>query len=249
MFRHQGKNRTFIHNLRLATLLSFVAGIVNVTGVLSMQTLTTNVTGHFAYFAEEIMKRDYAAAITFFVFTIFFLLGAFTSNFLTELISKKHPNLSHVIPISLEMIVLISVGLFGAQSSLSSSEGKWIAFSMLFAMGIQNSLVTKISQSTVRTTHLTGLFTDLGIELSQLFFYKKPDEKKKLKTSIYLRLSIIIFFFIGCISGGFLYNLLEMKTLFVAAIFLLFALLYDYIRLQFHVIKRKTFHHKTILDK
>ena len=249
MFRHQGKNRTFIHNLRLATLLSFVAGIVNVTGVLSVQTLTTNVTGHFAYFAEEIMKRDYAAAITFFVFTIFFLLGAFTSNFLAELISKKHPNLSHVIPISLEMIILIAVGVFGIASELSSIEGKWIAFAMLFAMGIQNSLVTKISQSTVRTTHLTGLFTDLGIELSQLFFYKKPEENKKLKTSIYLRLSIIIFFFIGCISGGFLYNLLEMKTLFVAATFLLFALLYDYIRLQFHVIKRKTFRHKTILDK
>ncbi|MDD2821984.1 MAG: YoaK family protein [Flavobacterium sp.] len=249
MFRHQGKNRTFIHNLRLATLLSFVAGIVNVTGVLSVQTLTTNVTGHFAYFAEEIMKRDYAAAITFFVFTIFFLFGAFTSNFLAELISRKHPNLSHVIPISLEMIILISVGIFGAQSALSSIEGKWIAFAMLFAMGIQNSLVTKISQSTVRTTHLTGLFTDLGIELSQLFFYKKPEENKKLKTSIYLRLSIIIFFFLGCILGGFLYNLLEMKTLFVAATFLLFALLYDYIRLQFHVIKRKTFRHKTILDK
>lgn len=249
MFRHQGKNRTFIHNLRLATLLSFVAGIVNVTGVLSVQTLTTNVTGHFAYFAEEIMKRDFVAAISFFVFTIFFLFGAFTSNFLAELISRKHPNLSHVIPISLEMIILISVGIFGAQSALSSIEGKWIAFAMLFAMGIQNSLVTKISQSTVRTTHLTGLFTDLGIELSQLFFYKKPEENKKLKTSIYLRLSIIIFFFLGCILGGFLYNLLEMKTLFVAATFLLFALLYDYIRLQFHVIKRKTFRHKTILDK
>ena len=244
MFRHQGKNRTFIHNLRLATLLSFVAGIVNVTGVLSVQTLTTNITGHFAYFAEEIMKRDYAAAIPFFVFTVFFLFGAFTSNFLAELISRKHPNLSHVIPIALEMIILISVGIFGVQSSLSSSEGKWIAFAMLFAMGIQNSLVTKISQSTVRTTHLTGLFTDLGIELSQLFFYKKPEENKKLKTSIYLRLSIIIFFFIGCISGGFLFNLLEMRTLFVAATFLLFALLYDYIRVQFNVIKRKTFRQK-----
>nr|WP_309760440.1 YoaK family protein [Flavobacterium sp.] len=240
MFRHQGKNRTFIHNLRLATLLSFVAGIVNFTGVLSVQTLTTNITGHFAYFAEEIMKRDYAAAIPFFVFTVFFLFGAFTSNFLAELISRKHPNLSHVIPIALEMIILISVGIFGVQSSLSSSEGKWIAFAMLFAMGIQNSLVTKISQSTVRTTHLTGLFTDLGIELSQLFFYKKPEENKKLKTSIYLRLSIIIFFFIGCISGGFLFNVLKMKTLFVAATFLLFALLYDYIRVQFYVIKRKT---------
>ncbi|MBG6111399.1 uncharacterized membrane protein YoaK (UPF0700 family) [Flavobacterium sp. CG_23.5] len=244
MFRHQGKNRTFIHNLRLATLLSFVAGIVNVTGVLSIKTLTTNVTGHFAYFAEEVMKHNYSAAITFFVFTIFFLIGSFTSNFLAELISKKHPDLSHVIPISLEIIVLIAVGVFGGESQLSSLAGKWIAFSMLFAMGIQNSLVTKISQSTVRTTHLTGLFTDLGIELSQLFFYKKPEETKKLKTSIYLRLSIIIFFFLGCFSGGFMYLFLEMKTLFLAAFFLLVALLYDYIRLQFHVIKRKTFHHK-----
>jgi uncharacterized membrane protein YoaK (UPF0700 family) len=243
MFRHQGKNRTFIHNLRLATLLSFVAGIVNITGVLSIKTLTTNVTGHFAYFAEEVMKHNYSAAITFFIFTIFFLIGSFVSNFLAELISKRHPDLSHVIPISLEIIVLISVGIYGGQSQLSSFEGKWIAFSMLFAMGIQNSLVTKISQSTVRTTHLTGLFTDLGIELSQLFFYKKPDETKKLKTSIYLRLSIIIFFFLGCFSGGFMYFFLEMKTLFVSAFFLLVALLYDYIRLQFYVIKRKTFHH------
>ena len=245
MFRHQGKNRTFIHNLRLATLLSFVAGIVNVTGVLSIKTLTTNVTGHFAYFAEEVMRHHYSAAITFFIFTIFFLIGSFVSNFLAELISKKHPNLSHVIPITLEIIVLIGVGIFGGRSELSSFEGKWIAFSLLFAMGIQNSLVTKISQSTVRTTHLTGLFTDLGIELSQLFFYKKPEETKKLKTSIYLRLSIIIFFFLGCFSGGFMYIFLEMKTLFVSAFFLLVALLYDYIRLQFHVIKRKTFHHKT----
>jgi uncharacterized membrane protein YoaK (UPF0700 family) len=191
------------------------------------------------------MKHNYSAAITFFIFTVFFLIGSFVSNFLAELISKKHPNLSHVIPISLEIIVLIGVGIFGGQSELSSYEGKWIAFSMLFAMGIQNSLVTKISQSTVRTTHLTGLFTDLGIELSQLFFYKKPEETKKLKTSIYLRLSIIIFFFLGCFLGGFMYIFLEMKTLFVSAFFLLVALLYDYIRLQFHVIKRKTFHHKT----
>jgi uncharacterized membrane protein YoaK (UPF0700 family) len=243
MFRHQGKNRTFIHNLRLATLLSFVAGIVNITGVLSIKTLTTNVTGHFAYFAEEVMKHNYSAAITFFIFTIFFLVGSFVSNFLAELISKKHPDLSHVIPITLEIIVLIGVGIFGGQSELSSFEGKWIAFAMLFAMGIQNSLVTKISQATVRTTHLTGLFTDLGIELSQLFFYKKPEETKKLKTSIYLRLSIIVFFFLGCFSGGFMYVFLEMKTLFVSAFFLLLALLYDYIRLQFYVIKRKTFHH------
>ena len=94
---------------------------------------------------------------------------------------------------------------------------------MLLAMGIQNSLVTNISKSTVRTTHLTGLFTDLGIELSQLFFYKKPEEVKKLKTSIFLRLSIISFFFMGCFFGGIIYQFLEIKTLFVAALILLIA--------------------------
>ena len=245
MFRHQGKNRTFIHNLRLATLLSFVAGIVNVTGVLAIKTLTTNVTGHFAYFAEEVMKHNYTAAITFFVFTIFFLGGSFTSNFLAELVSKKNQELSHVLPISLEITVLVCVGVFGVQSDLNTSEGRIIAFAMLFAMGIQNSLVTKISQSTVRTTHLTGLFTDLGIELSQLFFYKKAEENKKLKTSIYLRLSLITFFFVGCFSGGFLYGYLEVKTLFIAGFFLLLALLYDYLRLQFHVIKRRNFKYRS----
>jgi len=205
--------------------------------------LTTNVTGHFAFFAEEITKHDYVAAIGFFFFTIFFLIGAFTSSFLAEIVSRKNTEFSHIIPITLEIIVLISIGIFGAQSGISSLEGKLTAFFMLFAMGIQNSLVTNISKATVRTTHLTGLFTDLGIELSQLFFYKKPEEVKKLKTSIYLRLSIITFFFVGCFSGGFMYHFLEIKTLFIAAFFLFIAQWYDYLRLKFHVIKRKTLHH------
>lgn len=243
MFRHIGKNRTFLHNLRLATLLSLVAGIVNITGVLAIKTLTTNITGHFAFFAEEVMKHDYSAAITFLIFTVFFLIGSFVSGFLAEMIYKTKPELSHVIPILLEMIILVVVGIFGIETDLSTFQGKWIAFALLFAMGIQNSLVTKVSQSTVRTTHLTGLFTDLGIELSQLFFYKKLEERKRLRTNIYLRFSIITFFFIGCVSGGFMYNKMKLKTLFVAAFFLLIALLYDYIRLKIHVIKRRTFHH------
>ncbi len=239
MFRHKGKNRTFIHNLRLATLLSFVAGVVNITGVMSVKTLTTNITGHFAYFAEEIMRKDFAAAITFFVFTLIFLLGAFTSNFISEYVAKSNSNFSHIIPIALEILILAIVASFESPMSLDNLEGKFLASAMLFAMGIQNSLVTKISQSTVRTTHLTGLFTDLGIELSQLFFYKKPEETKKLKTNIYLRISIISFFFIGCVLGGFIYSFFNIKTLFVACFFLFIALLYDSIRLQYHLFKRR----------
>jgi uncharacterized membrane protein YoaK (UPF0700 family) len=242
MFRHRGKNRTFAHDLRLATLLSFVAGLVNITGVLALKTLTTNVTGHFAFFAEEVMKHDYTTAFTFLLFTVFFLLGSFLSSFLQEVISIKNPDLSHIFPITLEMVILIAIGLFGSSNGIFTFDGKLTAFFMLLAMGIQNSLVTNISRSVVRTTHLTGLFTDLGIELSQLFFYKNPEDIKKLKTSIFLRFSIISFFFLGCFFGGIIYQFLEIKTLFVAALVLLLAQWYDYMRLKFHLIKRKTFH-------
>ena len=142
MFRHQGKKRTFLHNLRLATLLSFVAGIVNITGVLAVKTLTTNVTGHFAFFAEEIIRQDFTTALTFFVLTLFFLSGAFISNFLTEIVSIKHPNLSHLIPISVEMIVLVYIAFFGIQSDLSTSLGKWIAFSMQWQLHAEYRLMS-----------------------------------------------------------------------------------------------------------
>ncbi|HSD06242.1 YoaK family protein [Flavobacterium sp.] len=245
MFRHQGSNRTSKHNLRLAILLSFVAGTVNITGVLAVNTLTTNVTGHFAFFAEETTKHNYQSAIVFLIYTLFFLAGAFVSNFLAELISKKNKNLSHLPAIAIEIAILISVGLFSMLPNFYLFEEKWIAFALLFAMGIQNALVTKISKSTVRTTHLTGLFTDLGIELSQLFFYKKTEERIALKTIIYLRLSIIFFFFLGCFMGGFIYGFLLLKTLFIAVIFLFIALYYDYIRFHLITIKRK----KSILIK
>ena len=58
MFRHFGKTRTLSHNLRIASLLSFVAGMVNVAGFLAVARLTTNVTGHFAFFVDEVFKME-----------------------------------------------------------------------------------------------------------------------------------------------------------------------------------------------
>lgn len=114
-----------------------------------------------------------------------------------------------------------------------------IACSLLFAMGLQNSLVTSISNASVRTTHLTGLFTDLGIELSQLFFYKEKDQNDKLISSIKLRLTIISFFFIGGIVGGILYAEFKLHSLFFAASVLVLGLIYDNIKFKFILLKRK----------
>ena len=99
-------------------------------------------------------------------------------------------------------------------------------------MGMQNSLVTTISNATVRTTHLTGLFTDLGIELSQLFFYTKNEQKVKLYSSIKLRLTIISFFFLGGLLGGIFYTTLKLYILAIAGILLIIGITSDYLKLK-----------------
>jgi len=77
MFRHQGQSRTKKHNLQIAIVLSLVAGIVNVTGFLSIQQLTTNVTGHFAQFMFEIDKLEFWKGTIFLVYILAFLAGSF----------------------------------------------------------------------------------------------------------------------------------------------------------------------------
>lgn len=232
MFRHHGRSRTYLHNLKIASLLSFVAGSVNAVGFLSVQRLTTNVTGHFAFLVEEIFRLNFNSGFLYFMYVICFFFGSFVSGLMIEIIHRKgSERYIYVIPASFEVLILTALAFWGKQAV--ASNGEWIAFSMLFAMGLQNSLVTIISGSIVRTTHLTGLFTDLGIELSQLFFYKTKTQKTKLRSSIRLRLSIIFYFFLGGIAGGIGYELLKMEALYLTAAILLTGIIYDWVKFKF----------------
>ena len=204
MFSHVGKNRTPKHNLQIAALLSFVAGLVNVVGFFSVQKLTTNVTGHFAFFVDEVFKRNFSDAFHLALFVFFFFFGAFAANFMVETYYRIRENQIFVLPIILEALILAFVAFTG--NYFIQENPDVIAYSLLFAMGMQNSLVTSISKSIVRTTHLTGLFTDMGIEFSQLFFYKDKTHKHSLITSIKLRITIIVMFFSGGLCGGILFD-------------------------------------------
>lgn len=237
MFRHQGKSRTFKHNLRIATLLSFVAGIVNVTGFIAIQELTTNVTGHFALFLNDVSKFEFWKGSVYLLYILSFLFGSFVSSFLIEYINTSKKLNIFVLPTILESGILILIALLYDVSFLESSNV--IACLLLFAMGLQNSFVTKISNAIVRTTHLTGLFTDLGIELSQLFFPKQHPYQKKIVSTIKLRLYIISFFFIGGIVGGFLFSIIELNTLIFAAFILLIGLVFDHLRYKIIKMRRK----------
>lgn len=237
MFRHQGKTRTTKHNLQVASVLSFVAGIVNVAGFLAVQKLTTNVTGHFAFFVDEVFQLHFWSGFVYFFYIFFFFLGAFVSGFLVELVARKNQITTYIIPIIIEIILLLFVAIFG--ENLIENYANSIACILLFSMGLQNALVTKISNAIVRTTHLTGLFTDLGIELAQLFFYKQLDSRQKLFASIKLRLTIISCFFIGGIVGGVFYSKWQLKVLLIAVLALVIGLIYDFLKFKIIRINRR----------
>lgn len=178
------------------------------------------------------------------LYILFFLFGAFTSSLIMEWVSKYKPQTSYVIPIFIEIVLLFAVSF---SAFLLPKENFFISIllssALLFSMGLQNALVTRVSQSVVRTTHLTGLFTDLGIELSQLFFYKSRSEKIALNKSIFLKLAIICCFFCGGIIGGFVYPHFELKTLLLPAGLLIFALWYDRLLIRYYLLRKKLRHH------
>jgi uncharacterized membrane protein YoaK (UPF0700 family) len=227
MFRHRNSERTLMHNVMLAGFLCFTAGIVNICGVLQLGTLTTNVTGHFAYFAENVLRGQIMVGFSFLFFILAFLAGSFVSSLLTEYCLAKKYSSPHNPALFIEITLLLALGLGGNYLLAQGVSRAALASVLLFTMGLQNSLVGSISNSAVRTTHLTGLFTDLGIEFSQLFFYREASQRKQLTNSIKLRGSIIAFFFLGCAVGGLLYAWLNFAILVVAAITLITALFYD----------------------
>jgi len=239
MFRHQGKSRTLKHNLQIAIILSFVAGIVNVTGFLAFKQLTTNVTGHFALFINDVATFDFWKGTIYFLYIFSFLFGSFSSSFLIEKFRENKRLNVFFLPTIIESLTLISIGLLSNIIDMKSPD--LIVCLLLFAMGLQNSFVTKISNAVVRTTHLTGLFTDLGIDISQLFFPKEHPYREKLKANIKLRIYIISFFFAGGLVGGFLYSKVDLKlnTLIFCALILIISLFYDNFRYQLIKTRRK----------
>jgi len=230
MLRHLGAKRTYVHNVKLASLLCIVAGFVNSAGFLGFSVLTTNVTGHAALFAERLAMEDWKTARVVALWMFLFFAGAFVSSMIVSFIGRNK-RFSYVIPIMIELAVLLAVTLFGYRYDHSLVAKEIFAGSLLFAMGLQNSLVSIVSGSAVRTTHLTGTFTDLGIEMAQLF-QKDTVNATALKTRIKLRLVIIFFFMCGALAGAYLFHYFSFRAFFVPSSILLFTLIYDVYRIK-----------------
>lgn len=164
MFRHEGAERPLRHNLVIAGWLASIAGAVNSAGFVVIGVFTSHVTGNVGRLAEDAAASD-LQIVLWIALVLGYYLGAFTASVALEsnLVDRRG-----AIYAALLLAEALLLGGFAVYAEMLGPS-KWSALSLCVAMGLQNSLVTRLSGAVVRTTHLTGVVTDLGIETARWF--------------------------------------------------------------------------------
>ncbi len=207
MFSHQGPSRSAKNNAILAGYLALTAGFVNSSGFVLLGTFTSHVTGSMGRLADDVARGQTAAAVLAGVLVISFFVGAFVASLLVE---SQRSRLSCAYGLALLVeglalagfVVIAVAGRFQHARALDAE-----AAILCFAMGMQNSLVTKLSGAVIRTTHLTGVVTDLGIEAARWYYflqarYTKAVVPRPAAVKLVLLSTILGSFGVGALAGA-----------------------------------------------
>ncbi len=170
MFRHHGFSRTERQNRHLAAYLAAVGGFVNSAGFVLIGSFTSHVTGNVGRLANDVATREVGAAVTAMSMILAFFVGAFVAGMAVESSAFGRVGNAYAVVLLWEAALFL---LFMGTSNLTPEAHPRLkdmeAALLCGAMGMQNSLVSRISGAVVRTTHLTGVVTDLGVETSRWF--------------------------------------------------------------------------------
>jgi uncharacterized membrane protein YoaK (UPF0700 family) len=198
--------RTAQNNIRLGVTLCFVAGATNAGGFLAVGQYTSHMTGIVSSVADNLILGQLTVALAGLAGLIAFLLGAMTTAWMVNWALRRKLQSAYGRPLLLEAALLLVFGMFGTGINLLASLFAPLTVLLLcFIMGLQNAVITKISHAEIRTTHITGLVTDLGIELGKLFYVNRLT-RNQLVTANRQRLGIhfklIASFFVGGLAGA-----------------------------------------------
>lgn len=190
-----------------AWAMAFIAGIVNVVGILGLDhQALTHLTGNTTLLSAALADADLSRAAHFASVLAAFLGGAVLSGMIVQgdsLVLGRHYGVA---------LALESAMLFGAVIVLSRS-ATLATLMAAFACGLQNAMASTYSGAVVRTTHVSGMFTDLGIGIGHLLRGAPADRKR-----IALCALIIFGFFAGGLAGAFLFDAIAERALLVPAV-------------------------------
>jgi uncharacterized membrane protein YoaK (UPF0700 family) len=217
-------HRTDISNRRLGRSLAFVAGAVNAGGFFAVGQYTSHMSGIVSALADDAALGQLPLVLAGLASLAAFFLGAATSAILINWGRRRGAHSRYALPLLLEAALLLAFGLAGARLAAQGHIEATVAL-LCFVMGLQNAIVTKVSRAEIRTTHVTGLVTDIGIELGKLFYWNgaAPHADMVVADRGRLRLlgSLLAMFLAGGLAGAFGFKYLG----FIATVPLAVALL------------------------
>ncbi|MDF3837448.1 DUF1275 domain-containing transporter [Cupriavidus basilensis] len=167
-----GRVRSPQANRQLACYLAFVAGATNAGGFLAVQQYTSHMSGIVSAMADNLALGNIGLILDGLGALLSFLAGAACSAILINWGRRERLHSEYALPLMLESALLVCFGLLG--SNLEHHEWLFVPATVMvlcFIMGLQNAMITKISNAEIRTTHVTGMVTDIGIELGKLFYW------------------------------------------------------------------------------
>lgn len=236
----EGAARSFRQNVMLAVLLAAVAGLVNAAGFFSLGVHTSHMTGQVAAVGEAFVSGQSQQAWLSVKFLLSFVLGAASAAALVELTRGQRRG-RYAPALALEITALVIVALM-ASGDRKGNES-FLVQGLCFAMGLQNALVTRISGAVVRTTHLTGVLTDLGMELVHLVKWVGTHVRERGLVGIWhavirvgkapeferawLHLALVVSFLGGATIGTFLLAFVDAAALAVPSVLLVFLIVLD----------------------
>ncbi|MGZ3769954.1 MAG: YoaK family protein [Bdellovibrio sp.] len=201
-------------NITIWMLMAFQAGILNIGGFMACHRFVSHVTGFATFFGFELTQSEPQRAFGMLIVPLFFLVGVMVSGQLVDLRLKLHkkPKYYIVFGIIFALTLIIALGaLTGFFGEFGEPLEKTRDYNLLMLLcltcGIQNGTITTVSRSVIRTTHLTGITTDLGLGIVRIFNQDKlSGDIANEKKATLMRLGIIFFFGSGSILGGFVFD-------------------------------------------
>ena len=167
--------RTDEANRRLGRSLAFVAGAANAGGFLAVGQYTSHMSGIVSSLADNLALGSIDLFASGLASLASFIFGAAVSTICINWGRRRALRSQYGLPLVLEATLLLCFGLIG--SNLEAHRILFVPATvalLCFVMGLQNAMITKISKAEIRTTHMTGLVTDIGIELGRLFYWNGP---------------------------------------------------------------------------
>lgn len=168
------RHRTSHTNRTLGLLLAFNAGAVNAGGFLVLHMYTSHMTGFASQLADSAVLGNTTLLLNALGAIVSFIVGAAVCAMMVNWGRLRHLRSIYALPLLFEAMLMIFFGLMGAVMmawpKLHTIPPTVLLLS--FVMGLQNAVGSKTSGGSVRTTHMTGNITDVGMELGKLVFKK-----------------------------------------------------------------------------